>query len=263
MWWIFPLVLLLLSLGCIFFIAWRKFAQVRSIDFSNLTTEKTKQMKEALFLQRFERIFIEKIFKQLPIKSSIKIVGSLISKKGRRLVQYLYRLEQSYQRQQEEQMGQEIKRDVEWIRKLFAEAEDFQKQEEYFQAEKRYIEVISRHPKYAKAYEGLGNLYLAEKKYDQARESFEFALKLEPKDASVLVSLGEICLQQAKAHEAFIYLKQAIEVRPHNPKYLDYFIESAIQAQEKIGALEGINKLRHVNPENQKLSSFEQRTERL
>jgi len=212
-----------------------------------------------LFMERFQRIFGKRIQEKLPIGSLSKKTSNWLSKKGRRFVQYLYRLEQNYQKEQEEQLGSEVKKDSEWIRKLFAEAESFEKQEEYFQAEKRYIEVISRHPKYAKAYEALGNLYLSEKKYDQAKESLRFALKLEPSDASVLVSLGEISLQETKPDEAFGYFEQAIEQRPHNPKYLDYFIESAILAGKKSQAISGVAQLREVNPENQKLTWFEQR----
>lgn len=256
MWWIIPLFFLILSVVVVIGIVIRKIPQLRIINTDILPKEKSKRVKQAIIMRRFERHFGKRYKKGRKV---FQMMGNHVSKRGRKFAQKLYALEQSYRKKQEGHLEQGSQKDEQTIRRLLQEADTCIKQEEYFQAEKRYIEIISRHPKYAKAYEKLGNLYLREKKYEQAKESLLFSLRLQKDDASVLMSLGEIALLQKQYQEAAYYLKQTIELRPNNPKYLDAFIEAMIQSGRKFEAIRGLAFLRKVNPENQKLERFEER----
>ena len=109
------------------------------------------------------------------------------------------------------------------------------------------------------AYEGLGNLYLVNDQFDQARETLLFALRLSPNDASVNVSLAEMETKLQNYKVAVQYLKKAIQKRSKNPKYLDFYIEASLKAGSLKDAQEGIRLLKEVNPENKKITEFEDR----
>lgn len=256
MFWIFPLILVILSATVVVIILAKKIPNLRVIDVDSIPKEKTKKTKEAIIMKKFERFTGEKV-KVVNQKAGVVIGG--VSKVGRRMVQKLYALEQYYKNLQKGMVGADVATDPNAMKRLFQEAADFIKEGEYFQAEKRYIEIISHNPKASKAYEELGNLYLLDRKPDQARETLAFAIKLKPDDASVSVSLGEVEMSISNHESAFGHFKNAVEVRPHNPRYIDYFIESAILSGHLAEAKRGIDMLSSVNPENKKLKEFERR----
>ena len=136
-------------------------------------------------------------------------------------------------------------------------------EEEFDKAEKKYIEVISYDPKFVPAYEYLGRLYLRRKDYDLARETFSFLVKLSPKDASVTASLGEVEDALGNLELAFEYYKKASSLSPKNPKYLDFFIESAIETGNKYEANLALDRLREVNPDNNKIDDFEEQIQNI
>jgi tetratricopeptide (TPR) repeat protein len=223
------------------------------MNIADLPEEKAKQVKDLILQQRFER----------NLKQRFGFIVSLFSKiwkelnrQGRRLVQKVYSIEQRYRKMQKSAVATP---DTEVIRKLMDEADALVDKEEYFEAEKKYIEILSQFPKHVKAYEALGNLYLLDRKLDQARETFAFALKLKSDDASVHAAMGELETKEGNKNEALVEFAKAIEIRPNNPRYLDFFIEAAIEAKNAAEAQRGLNKLKEVNPENKKLAEFEER----
>lgn len=127
------------------------------------------------------------------------------------------------------------------------------------EAEAKYIEVISMSPKYVKAYESLGRLYMRERQWKEAEETFSFLLKLDPKDASVLANLGELATARGDLKRAMERYQSAVELKPANPKYLDLLLEGALAASDRDVARETFVRLKEVNPENQKLADFETR----
>lgn len=258
--WLLPLIVLGVCALLILALITSKIPTLRVIDVQALPEEKTKKLKEEIILQQLER-------RTGPILSWIRAravqAGRAISRAGRRLVQRLYSIEQSYQKMQKS-IGQGARGfDPRWIKRLSDEAEVFIKQGEYFEAEKRFIEIISHQPKHAKTYERLGHLYVLDRKFEQAKETLTFALKLRPKDASVHAYLGELALEEGQVPEALAQFRQAVDARPHNPKYLDFYIESALQAASAEDARRGIDLLRSVNPENHKLAEFEERIQKI
>lgn len=259
LWWLIPLIIFLAVLCAVGALIFRKVPQLRVIDVNAIPEEKVKKVKEKIILEKLRRVSGKRMEK-LAKAGAEGLKGA--SKVGRRLVQRLYALEQHYKKLQQGDAGDHAK-DNETVRRLLDEAGEFIRQGEYFQAEKRFIEIISHHPKHALAYEELGNLYILDKKYDQARETLTFALKLQSDNASAEVSFGELELAVGDGKEALEHFARAVELRPHNPKYLDFYVETALKVGSAVDAKKGLRMLRDVNPENNKLEEFEKRIDEM
>jgi tetratricopeptide (TPR) repeat protein len=257
MWWyIIPTFTLLGSLGIFGFILASKIPQLRVLNVESIPEERTKRIKEQIILQRFDRVGREKIAGVA--KTAVGTVGT-VSRVGRRAVQKLYKLEQYYQRVKRAAEEGSRAMDTGAVQRLLDEAEAFVRDDEMIQAEKRYIEIISHHPKHVKAYEGLGNLYLQNRQYDQARETLQFTLRLSPEDPSVRLSLAELEEKAGDLRAAVEHLRAAVDLRPNNPKFIDLYTEAAFGAKLSEDAKKGIDKLKEANPENQKIPEFEER----
>lgn len=256
--WIILGLFILASLSLIVLIV-RKIPQLRLVDPATVAQEKNRQVKQDLILQRFSR------FREQKLRGVSKVTGGAVktaSKLGRRAVQRLYAIEQYYQKLQKlSEENTEI--DSTAIKKLLKEADALVKEEEYVLAEKKYIEIISHHPKQVEAYEQLGNLYVRAKRFDQARETLLFVLKLSPEDASVFMSLGELAAAQDDLEGALAWFRKATHKREKNPKYLHTYIEAALKLKVRKDAGRGIRLLERVNPENKKLEEFKKRFDEL
>ncbi|MBU0645945.1 tetratricopeptide repeat protein [Patescibacteria group bacterium] len=259
LWWLIPVIIIVLSLGVIIVVFWEKLPQLRKLDVESIPKEQMRQMKEKLIMQRLDRMRSNKLG---GVGKAAGVAVKGVSKLGRRAVQRLYALEQYYQKVKQETDG-EGTTDPETVKRLLNEAEELVRAEEYIPAEKKYIEVISHHPKNVAAYEGLGNLYLEIKSYDQARETFLFTLRIAPDDASVNMSMAELETDLKNHAKACEFAKKAVDKRPGNPKYLDMYIESALAAKLFAEADQGIELLEQVNPENQKIGDFKERLQGL
>ena len=254
--WLIPLILMGISLLVVLFVLLRRMPQLRVLDVGTLSEERAKRVKETLILQRFNRLGSEKLGSvSKAANAGVKAISDL----GRRATQRLYRLEQYYQRLKKSSSTEGHATDPDAIKRLLAEADDFVREGEFIQAEKRYIEVVSHNPKNVDAYEGLGNMYFKNKQNDQAREALAFALRLSPEDASVHMSLADLDLVEGKPAAAVAHLRESVEKRPANPKYLDSYIEASLLAKLRSDAEKGIARLKAANPENQKIPGFEER----
>lgn len=248
----------LLSVLTMVVVVLRKIPRLRVIDVSSIPEERTRVLKEKIIMEKLERVGKEKM-RVVARVSTAAIRGA--SRVGRRAVQRLYAIEQYYQKlnrvatEGQHAYGQEI------IKKMTDEAEKFVREEEYIPAEKIYIDIISHNPKSVDAYEGLGNLYMEKGEVDQARETFQFTLRLSPNDASVNVSLAELEIKQGNQKVALEHLRKAVGKRPKNPKYLDLYIEAALGAGSLKDMRNGLQLLKKVNPENQKIVEFEEQFE--
>ena len=254
--WIIPLFLLAIGVIAIVIILIRKMPQLRLINVDSIAKERTRKIKEQIILQKFQRASGDKL---KGISALAVLIGRTTSRSGRRIVQRLYSLEQYYQKLKRSASEGQHAYDADTIHRLVEEAETLRQKDELIPAEKIYIDIISHNPKSVDAYEGLGNLYLANGQFDQARETFQFSLRLSPNDASVFVSLSELEMRCDQPKAALVHLKKAIQKRPKNPKYLDLYIEVSLKAGSLKDAQEGIKRLKEVNPENQKIKGFEER----
>jgi len=248
--------IILVALTVIGFVFFRKIPQLRVIDVDSIQKERERKVKEQLILSKFQRASGAKLQKVVKVSSG---VVHEISRHGRRAVQKLYRIEQYYQKlkRSADDGGHAYTDEV--IRQRLEEADTLVRQEEYIPAEKIFIDIISHNPKSVSGYEGLGNMYLISGQMDQARETLTFALRLSPDDASVNVSLAEIEIQKGEPKLALPFLRKAVEKRSKNPRYLDYYIDVALVTGSLKDARKGLNVLKEVNPENNKIIEFEER----
>lgn len=245
-----------LSVLVILTILIRKIPSLRVIDVKTIPEERERALKEKIIMEKLERSARTK-WHVVTKASSAAVRGA--SRIGRRAVQKLYAIEQYYQKLNRNATDGQHAYPSETIKKMIDEADRFIREEEYIPAEKIYIDIISHNPRGVDAYEGLGNMYLAKKEYDQARETLLFALRLSPNDASVNVALAEIELELEKPKTALTYLRKAVGKRSKNPKYLDLYIDASLQAGSLKDTRNGLQLLKKVNPENQKIAEFESR----
>ncbi len=192
------------------------------------------------------------------MKQKLAPLHAMAKRAGERFSARVHELELSYERAKRLALGTRGKRTAQIVG-LLREAEEFERQSRYEEAERKYIAVVSLDPRNVDAYEGLGNLYLRMRKYAEAREALNFILKFRPDDASVLVSRGEVELAEGKPADALPHFARATVLRPGNPKYLDFFIETAILVGNRAEARRGLERMREVNPENNKIGEWDRR----
>ncbi len=257
---IISLIIAAVSLLVILGVLVRKIPALRVIDVKTIPEERERELKEKIIMEKLERSARNK-WRVVAKVSGAAVRGA--SRVGRRAVQKLYAIEQYYQKLNRSATEGQHAYPQETISKMVDEAEKYIREEEYIPAEKIYIDIISHNPRSVDAYEGLGNMYIAKGDYDQARETLQFALRLSPNDASVNVSLAEVELEQEKPRGALTYLRKAIGKRSKNPKYLDLYIDASLLAGSLKDARHGLQLLKKVNPENQKIAEFEERFEAL
>lgn len=249
------IILIIISLAVLVWILGRHFAELRILNVEDLPGERERQVKAGILADRLRRGARERAH---GLRQLLTPLSALASRIRQRFTGKLHELELAYERAKRLALGTRGKRTAQ-IMGLIREALEFERQEKFEEAERKYIAVVSLDTRNVDAYEGLGNLYLRMKKYTEAREALSFILKFRPADASVLVSLGEVALALGKPEEALPHFKQAVELRRANPKYLDFFIETAILAGSKKDALLGLKLMRAANPENQKIGEWERR----
>lgn len=299
MYYLIPLSIIIIGLGIIFFVFFRKFPQVANLDLNNLPEEKIYQKKKEIINKRIaqsgdimKRLIgrwaepVKKIWGKLQLQFRI-YVGKI-----ERLLHHeqTLKVKRAQSNISDEEMAKKLNQ-------LVQEAEQYLKSGNYDQAEDAFIAAIKLSPRSPVAYRGLGDTYLAKNSLEEARQTYRFLLQLEPDDDSVLVKLAEVAESQGDLEEAIQYYQQAVlvndafsvrfyhlaelllkvgqpavakeavlqavELEPQNPRYLDLLTEVAIICGDKPLTLRGFNDLRLVNPENQKLDSFRDRIEKM
>jgi len=269
-------------LGIIIVIAVKKFPLLANLDVDNIPAEKEAKFKERIISNRLKRSFFKWWFKL------INFLSPIVAKSANFLSWSLAKLNK---------LKNDYKQDplpavnlVQKINQSFNEAEEFKKQGDFINAEKKYIEVISLDSKNIKVFKELGRLYFEQKNYEEAKQTFEHILKLKQDDEDIYASLAEIAKEKgdlklaekeylkileinkqsaqtyfnlALVYQAIGSLKQAIatinkalKIEPNNPRYLDTMLEISIIIKDKALALDAYKKLMEVNPENQKIEEF-------
>jgi len=247
------------SLGVVVFLIIKSFPKLSRIDTSTISSEKQAEVKSSLMEERLERKFkqagglVEKVFKPVfnVIFESLTKFREIIKTRAKHYA------ERSKAKKEPSLEDRENIRQK--VNKLFTEAEEFYKNEDWSEAEKKYLEIISLDMKNIEAYEKLGWAYFEMKDHEHAKETFEFIKKINPKDSEIYYGLGKICLELDKKEEALINFKEAVMLSPNNPKTLDALLDTAITLKDKYLANSTYDKLKQVNPENQKLEELKNR----
>lgn len=261
---IIPLILILISLCIIIIIAVKKFPALASLDVDNMQAEKEAKFKERIISNRLKR----NIFKWFArfIKIS-RILTKQLSIFFKLIYDKLLKVKDSYKNESVVSLSDKEKR----INELYIEADKLIKENDIDSAEKILIEIIGIDSKNIKAFEELGHLYFKEKNYEEAIQTFSHIIKLieagdgikekfknNEKIAEIYFNLALVNNEIKKFDEALININQALKIEPNNPRYLDISIEISIINKDKILAISLYDKLKEVNPENNKLVEFKE-----
>ncbi len=261
-------ILFIISLIVILFIIIRKFPAMAILNVENIPGEKEAKFKEKIIRQRLERDFGSIGFS---LDRFRRRLGSLISGFLKRHYQHLTKVRDDLKRQKKLSFTE--KREL--IASLFLQAKNAMSTENYDEAEKHLIEIISLDAKRLAAFLELGESYRLRKNFQNAKETYEHILKLaqqlrrDPEMlegivlAEVHFSLAWVCYELELMDEALEYNRQALDAEPNNPRYLDLILDLSIMRKDKKLALESWEKLAAANPDNNKLAELRSKIDSL
>lgn len=291
---IIPFLLILIPLAVIVIVIVRKWPQLALMDVENLPEVKVEKKKREVLKRRavVEADKARQAWRKWwqPILAKLKqqqqIFRGYVSKIERRL------LAEQRKRRPPRPVTAAAKRDA---HSVVQEADRLSEQHELEAAEKKYLAAIRLHPKNADAYRGLAAVYVEQQQLEQARETYQFVLQLNPRDGEAIMKLAELAEAAGDTKTAIEYYqkavllddhyaqrfaklaellwkmeepetaleaaRQAVELEPENPKFLDLWAEISILSGHKDEAEAAYQRLRMVNPENQKLAAFRERIE--
>jgi len=254
---IIPLILILICLSIIVVIVVRKFSALASVDVENIQAEKEARFKEKIISNRFKRNIIK-------WNSKFLRVAKVGAQKGSEFVHWshdkLLDLKDNYKT--EADLPTKGKEEV--IKDLFAQVEELKKDDQADKAEEKLIEIIGLDSRNIEAFEDLADLYFARKNYAEAEQTFKHILKLMSDDdagkaAEIYFNLSLVSQFLDKDEETLANIKKALKIESNNPRYLDTAAEMGIIKKDKILALDAVEKLEKINPENGKLPEFKER----
>ena len=252
---IIALAFLIVSSVVLLVISFRKFSILATIDVDTVPQERLEQKKEDIIEMRLRRKFEW-------LRDKILIVAKPIFKGIGNFFRFIYRkaqeLEKSYQ-EKSQPISDKNATNQQKVLALMTEGKELIKDEEYVQAEKKFIQVISLDHMNVTAYDILGKTFMGHKDYEHAIEALQHALKLDEKNCSIHQDLGEVYKEMGDLEKAVMYVKKAVKLDPNNPKHLDYLIEVSILHKDKYTAEEAYKTLKKVNPENPKLPEIEKK----
>ena len=265
---IIPIIIIAICLTVIAIIIIRKFPELKSLDVDTIPEERQAKVKEKIIKDRVSRAsgaFFDKIGKAVfPFFRKIR-------NKFRSIVFKFSELEKKYEKK-ETKIFDEAKQNInDIVKKGMADAKQLEEKQQYNEAEKKYIEIISLDPKNIDAYEGLANIYYLKKDFDLASQTYIYLIKSTAKEervpktkkAAYCFNLAYILKALDKHDKCFQIMKKVIALDPNNPKYLDFYLECCIIAKEKYEAMRCLKHLHEINPENNKIAEFEKRIEEI
>lgn len=234
----------------------RKFPQAASLDLKSLPTHVQKEIKTALMEERLERKMKEAgkkfLGKTEAMRHRMGRVFENLQKKAREW-------EEKYKEAHKPLTAEEREKTRQKVAQLVDEGSAFLKDENFAEAERKFIEVISIDHKNIPAYTGLTEVYTHQKNWQNAQETLLFLLKMSPKDDSLHLKIANVLQESDKMKEAMDHVKKAVSLNPKNPKNLAALIEASLTYGEKFTAKNTLKKLKEANPENQKIAEWEKK----
>ena len=288
------IVLIVLSLAFIIWMIVKKFSRLININVDNLPEVKIQRQKDAILKNRLARSWLGIFdkFKDLFSPAKGKLKGSL-----KQYYKKLKNIEKDIRRRGFEKLSSSVDRS-QAIDEILTSAKQHINNEEYAQAEEVTLDAIGIDQHNIEAYKLLAEIYRLKKEYTQAKETLEYLLKLtHTEDPDVYYSLADIAKERGNLKQAeedyiksislsddnHLYLLSLAEVYmdleeeekaletaqkallliPNSPKILDFLINISIIMSDKELAFDYLDKLKEVNPENQKIANFIERIDNL
>ena len=259
---IIPLVLILLGLLVIITIILRKFPALTALDVENMPEEKEARVKERIVSNRLKRNIVKFSSKFLKVWRFGSDKLTLLLKSG---YEKLHELKDNYKLADSVKKGTQDDK----IKELLKLANEQLNEEFYDKAEKTLIEVIGLNSKSLEAFELLGDLYFKTKKYNESLQTYEHVLKLMEespdanKEAEIYFVVSLINKEKENIEQGLKEIEKALAVMPNNPRYLDTKLELGIMKKDKELCQQTLEKLKEVNPDNNKLVELEETIENL
>ncbi len=272
---IVPLILILISLGIIITIIARKFSVLANLDVENIKAEKEAKFKEQIISNRLKRNFYKYYSRFIRMfRPVIAGIGSFFVILYTKLVDF----KDNYNKGKEQKI--ETKENI--IDRYFIKIEELIKNENSEEAEKKLIDIIGLDSQNVKAFKELGNIYMFKKAYAEAKQTLGHVVKLLEKsyDPNKVISgaeTGEMNTQLAAAYfdltlankeiedmdDAIDNIEKALSIEPNNPRYLDTKFEISIIKKDGKKAKEAYEKMKEVDPDNQRLYELGKKIEEL
>ena len=290
--WI-TLPIALIALAIITAVVLKHWKEIRLLDPDSIREEQEKKKRDALILQRFERVTNDGMqpFKSLGTK------GVKAAKESyRRMLRRLEALQNFYDKAKTP-LAHISPTTKERVKVILDEARSLARDQKWAEAERRFIEVLSIDDRQWDAYKGLGVLYLKQKLYPQAKDTFEFlmkskkaddicfaglaeiaevegnmtvaedmrrrAMELRPRLANRQAELAEHYVKVGDATKAWPYAKRAVELDEKSSKYLELSLEVAILLRDRDEARKRYDKLRVLSDDRAKQQAFKDRIDAL
>ncbi|HLC99679.1 MAG TPA: tetratricopeptide repeat protein [Patescibacteria group bacterium] len=268
----------------------QKFPSVGVIDLTKVPHEKDRMRRHSLLENRLRR---ELVGRSKILFVSLKLIQSSFGRLGSAFVRWVTGLEERYEEQIRRAWKSQFSREEKEsrVRMMVKQAEDFFTAEEFREAEKKYIEIISLDPKNITAYKGLGQVYMLLKEYDHAKEVLKQVIKLNKKDddayarlatvetslgnfdqaeADLLksvtintnlaghhIDLGKVYVAKGSLEKALREYQEAVKLEPTNPKNLSLVLETAVELKNRTLAQQTLDALKVANPDNQKIGDYQ------
>ncbi|MEK7130342.1 MAG: tetratricopeptide repeat protein [Patescibacteria group bacterium] len=268
----------------------RKFSSISAIDLEKIQIEKERVQRHHLLENRLRR--------KLRGHGKIFLVGfnlvfGQLRSAGKLLVQKIVELENRYEEQLKKAWKTKLSSEEKAakLRIMINQADELANGEQYREAEKKYIEILSLDPKNIAAYKGLGKIYMFLKEYDNAKEVLKQAIKLDKKDdeayaelatvetnlgnfdqaetdllesitqnpdlAAHHIDLGKVYSAKGERDKALIQYQESVKLEPANPKNLNILLDAALELNKKTLAEQTLDALKIANPENQKIEEYQ------
>lgn len=265
---IISLILIGLCLIVILAIILKKFPALAILDINNMPGEKEAKFKDQIIKQKVERDLAR-------VGGRVARVWLFISRKVSDFLQssqaQLKKVKLSYKTAAKIPHVEKQK----IIKDLFVAYADLLKKENYNEAEEKLVEIVSLDQKNISAFFKLGALYDEQKKWSEARQTYQYALKLARQYHDDETIMAELTIQEIYFSLAWVEkesddldaalenIREALEIEPNSPRFLDLILDLSIIKKDKDLAIESLEKLATVNPENNKLSDWKENIESL
>lgn len=226
----------------------RKLPQLASIEVGSIPEERLSELKKQLAMDRM----IRKVRVWLTNFSFLNDFAEYISKKISALFEKLHMIER--------RLFLNKTKDISGVLHAARLVQDIDPGE----AERLLLEVIKTDHKNVEAYESLAEIYASRKEWQEAAEAWQFLAKLNPAKKNRYLFEAAIALREVgNTARALAVAYRLVKESSVEPRVLDIFIELAILMSDKMKAMEGLIKLKEVNPENAKILEFEKKIEEM
>lgn len=260
--YIIPAVIGLVALGLIGYTYAKKLPTLAALDLEAMPEHRQKQKKANLVSDRLQRKLSGS---RSGARAWFSRLTVALKKSFSGVMEYLQDLEKRYR--SAAAVGaindEDVPASAASVITLVQEGDTLIADEKYSEAEKKYIAAVAIDPRSLSAYKGLVAVYMSLNDSEHAIATLQFMEQLDPKDETTYRRLAELYRETGKVEEAMDAMEQALALAPNNPKNLDAFIEIAILNKLKYRAQSSLDKLKEVNPENQKLQKYQEEINQL